>query len=78
MANKWHSGILDRNWAREITQSSMLVPDLDYGIFELQRVGVPAKVLRRSGFEAKELRKGGYKTTDLLSAGYTQEEIYSR
>ena len=63
---------MDRDWAREHHALSITqIPEIDYGIFELRRVGVPAETLRRSGFEAEELRKGGYTVDELRKAGYT-------
>ena len=66
--------MLNKEWTREY--GSML-PEIDYGIFELRRVGVPAATLRRSGFLANELRKGGYTVDELLVAGYTEIDIHS-
>lgn len=66
---KWNNGILDRSWQREYHWVSS---DLDSGVFELYRVGVPAENLRRAGYEYKELLNGGYTEKDLLSAGYTK------
>ena len=76
MTKKWHAGVIDRDWIREFQRDSML-PEIDHGIFELRRVGVPAMTLRKSGFEANELRKGGYTESELLSVGYTLDEIYA-
>ncbi len=59
-------------------QSHIVCPEIDYGIFELHRVGVPATVLRRSGFLASELCEGGYTCFELLSAGYTEDEVHSK
>ena len=67
--NKWNNGILDRNWKREYY---WLTSEIDSGIFELYRAGVPAENLRRSGYEYKELLAGGYTEKELLVAGYTK------
>jgi hypothetical protein len=68
--NKWECGLLNRNWQRDFY---WLPPELDNGIFELNRVGVPAVFfLLRAGYEYKELLDNGYTEKELLSAGFTK------
>lgn len=65
--HKWNNGVLNRNWSREF---HYLTPEIDSGIFELYRVGVPAEILFKAGYEYKEMLKGGYSENELLLAGY--------
>jgi hypothetical protein len=61
--------VLRKDWVRD---THCIDPEIDYGVFELRRVGVPANTLRKSGFLAEELRKGGYTEEELRRAGYTE------
>lgn len=64
---KWNDGILNRNWSRE---HYWLTPEIDNGIFELYRIGVPASHLLKAGYEFTELINGGYSENELIAAGY--------
>lgn len=55
---KWNDGILNRNWSRE---HYWLTPEIDNGIFELYRIGVPASHLLNAGYSENELIAAGYK-----------------
>jgi len=65
--NKWNSGVINRNWTREFY---WLSPEIDTGIFELYRAGVPAEILFKAGYEYTELLNVGYSHNDLVSAGF--------
>lgn len=67
--NKWENGLINRNWQREFYWLSR---ELDNGVFELNRVGVPAVFLFRAGYEYKELLDAGYTEKELLASGYTK------
>jgi hypothetical protein len=54
---KWNNGILNRNWVREF---QWLSPEIDNGLFELYRIGVPASHLLNAGYTENELRTAGY------------------
>ena len=54
---KWDNGILNRNWSRE---HYWLTPELDNGIYELYRIGVPASHLLKAGYTENELKSAGY------------------
>jgi hypothetical protein len=54
---KWDNGILNRNWSRE---HYWLTPELDNGIYELYRIGVPAIRLLNAGYTKDELKAAGY------------------
>lgn len=54
---KWNDGILNRNWSRE---HYWLTPEIDNGIFELYRIGVPAIHLLNAGYTENELKTAGY------------------
>ena len=54
---KWNNGILNKNWSRE---HYWLTPEIDNGIFELYRIGVPASYLLNAGYTESELKVAGY------------------
>jgi hypothetical protein len=71
-ASKWCSGLLDRDWQRELRGRSLegAFSAQDTAVAELRRVGVDAGALRRGGYEAAELRAGGFTEAELVMAGF--------
>jgi hypothetical protein len=54
---KWNNGLINRNWSRE---HYWLTPEIDNGIFELYRIGVPVSHLLNAGYTENELKSAGY------------------